>query len=108
MGLDMLKMMNQARKVQSEMKKKQKTLKKQSFEGSAGGGMVIATINGAMEFKDIKIDPSLVAQNDVKMLETMITSAIRDAFNQAQAAAQESLGGMMQGMDMGDLGKMLG
>jgi hypothetical protein len=108
MAFDMLKMMNQARKMQSEMKKKQKELKNQVFEGSAGGGMVLARIDGALELKDLKIDSSVVDKNNTGMLEDLVKSAINDAFNQAQEAAKTSLGGMLGGMDLGDLGKLLG
>ena len=69
-------MMAQAQNMQRQM---QESLAKQRVEGSAGGGMVRVTINGAYECIEVKIDANVVDKDDVSMLEDLVRAAINDA-----------------------------
>ena len=46
-------------------------------------------MTGAREFRGISIDPSAVDPDDVEVLEDLITVAIQDAMNRANALAEE-------------------
>ena len=50
-------------------------------EGTAGGGVVTARVNGRMELVSVKIEPKLLADGDVELLEDLVVAAV----NQAQA-----------------------
>ncbi|PIR26140.1 MAG: YbaB/EbfC family nucleoid-associated protein [Deltaproteobacteria bacterium CG11_big_fil_rev_8_21_14_0_20_42_23] len=109
MGLfEMKDMVMKARKMQKDMKRQQKELAKQNFEGVAGDGLVRIIMNGKNEVKEVKLDASVVNANDVRRLEDLIRFAVNDAGHKASEAAKESMSGMMSGMDMGAMSKMLG
>ena len=82
---DFSNLLKQAQKMQKEMGRLQSELREKVVEGSAGGGMVKAHVNGAQEVLSIKIDPKCVDPDDVEMLEDLVTAAV----NQGLKAAKE-------------------
>jgi len=83
-GSNMNQMMKQAKKLQEEMAKKQAELLEQVIEGSAGGGAVIAKVNGKQQILEVNIKPEVVDPDDVEMLQDLIMTAINDAIKQSQ------------------------
>lgn len=83
--------MRQAQKIQEEIQKKQEEVKKMTVEASAGGGMVIATANGAGEIISIKIDREVVNPDDVEMLEDLIMASVNEALKRARELAQSEM-----------------
>lgn len=73
-------------------------------EGSSGGGMVKVEVDGAFNFHSVVIHPSVVNPDDVEMLNDLVLAALRDAASQLQDSQSDAMGGM----DLGDLGGMLG
>jgi DNA-binding YbaB/EbfC family protein len=69
----------------------QEELKKRVVEGSSGGGMVTAFVNGAKEVVKITIDPEVVDPDDVEMLEDLILAAIGSATEKAESMVQEEM-----------------
>lgn len=104
--MDIQKMMQQARKLQAEMEKKQEELAHQSFEASSGGGMVTVTVTGKMAVQHVKIDPSILKPEDVEMVQDLVLAATNEAMTKAQGAAQNVMGGMLGGM--GGLAGLMG
>ena len=100
---DMRQLMKQAQRMQEEMAAAQAKLAEQTFEGTAGGGMVKATVTGAQELVEVKISPDVVDPEDVEMLEDLVVAAVRGAMEASTAAAGESFGGLAGGLDMGGL-----
>ena len=100
--------MDQARTVQSRMTDMQKRVKDMTAEGSAGGGIVTATATGAGRIQSIRIDPVAVDPRDVEMLEDLVTAACNDSLKRAQELVETEMGGLTGGLDLGDLGAMLG
>ena len=100
---DMRQIMQQAQKMQEELAKAQAELAERTFEGSAGGGMVTAVVNGGPELVEVKISPEVVDPGDVEMLEDLIIAAVRQAMEAAVEAANSQLGGLTGGLDMGGL-----
>lgn len=100
---DMRQLMKQAQKMQQELAQAQAKLAEQTFEGSAGGGMVKATVTGTQELVGVSISPEVVDPEDVEMLEDLVVAAVRSAMEAATAAAGESLGPLAGGLDMGGL-----
>jgi hypothetical protein len=93
----------QAQKMQEQLAAAQKELATRTFEGSAGGGMVVATVTGAQELVDISISPEVVDPDDVEMLQDLVVAAVRRALEAASAAASDELGGLTGGLDLGGL-----
>jgi DNA-binding protein YbaB len=62
--------------------------------------MVVAEVTGTGQLKKIKLDPSVVNPADIEMLEDLVTVAVSDAQQKAQAAAQEQMGKLTGGMNL--------
>ena len=80
---DFFKLMQQAQQMQTKLQQMQDDLQHRVVNGSAGGGMVTVEADGRGQMKRIKIDPSLVGQTDVEMLEDLIVVAVNDAQKRA-------------------------
>ncbi len=96
-------LMRQAQEMQKQLAKAQQALAEREFVGTAGGGMVKATVTGGPELVSVEISPEVVDPEDVEMLEDLIVAAVRQAMEAAVEAANSELGGLT-----GGLGGLLG
>jgi DNA-binding YbaB/EbfC family protein len=87
----MNQMMKQAQQMQAKLATLQKELETREFEGSSGGGMVKAKVNGKQELIDIEINKECVDPEDVEMLQDLVKTAL----NQALTTSQESVNSAM-------------
>jgi DNA-binding YbaB/EbfC family protein len=92
---DLNALMKQAQKLQGDVAKAQEELAKMECEGAAGGGMVVATVNGQMEVVKIKIDKSVVDPNDIGMLEDLVTAAVNAAGTKMRETSKEKMAQIM-------------
>ncbi len=95
MAFDQIKMMNELRKAQNE-------LKKEIVEVEAGDGAVVIQITGELKIKKITIDPKQVDLDDISDLEHWIEIAMRDGLAKAQEIAAAKMKPLMGGL--GNLG----
>ena len=95
MAFDQMKMLNQLRKAQND-------LKKEIIEVEAGDGAVIVQITGEIKVKKITIDPERVDTGDIAELEHWLEIALRDGLQKAQEVAAEKMKPLMGGL--GNLG----
>lgn len=100
---DMNQIMKQAQEMQQQLAKAQEELAEREFVGTAGGGMVKATVTGGTELVAVEISPEVVDPDDVEMLEDLVVAAVRQAMESAVEAANDELGGLA-----GGLGGLLG
>src|ERR671921_619947 len=91
-------LMKQAQKMQQQMLAAQQELAETEVSGTAGGGLVTATVSGAGEVRGVKIDPKAVDPDDVESLEDLVVAAIRDAARAAAELAEQKMGPLTQGM----------
>ncbi len=84
--------------MQNRMQKIQEELGETIVEGTAGGGMVTAQVNGLRQMQGIKISPGGVDPDDVEMLEDMVLAAVQDAMNNAEELSAEKMGALTGGM----------
>jgi DNA-binding YbaB/EbfC family protein len=89
--MDLMKMMKQAQELQGRMQKMQEDLAHLEVEGQSGGGLVKVKLNGKLEAKSLKIDPSLIKPEEAEMLEDLIVAAFQDAKTKAEAAMQAKM-----------------
>jgi DNA-binding YbaB/EbfC family protein len=101
-------MMRQVQKMQADMVAAQEALAEETVEASVGGGMVTAVVSGTGDLKKVSISPDVVDPDDVEMLEDLVVAAVVEATRMAQELAQERMGGLTAGLDMGGLGGLLG
>lgn len=95
MAFDQMKMLN-------ELRKAQKDLKKQIIEVEAGEGAVVIQFNGELKIVSVKIDPERVDTDDIGELEHWVQIAVRDGLAKAQEVAAEKMKPLMGGL--GNLG----
>lgn len=88
---DLMKLMKQAGEIQGRMQKLQEDLAALEVEGQSGAGLVTVKLNGKMEARGIKIDPSLIKPEEAEMLEDLILAAFQDAKGKAEAAVQAKM-----------------
>jgi DNA-binding YbaB/EbfC family protein len=97
---DFRKLMKQAQEMQSQMQKMQEKLAEQRIDGTSGGGMVTVTMNGRHEVVKVKIDPQVVAPDDVEMLEDLVAAACNDAVSKVQEKVQAEMGKVTGGLGL--------
>jgi len=88
-------LMKQVQQMQEQMQQRMTALR---VEGSAGGGMVKAAMNGSKELLAITIDKEAVDPNDVEMLQDLVVAAVNDATRTVDEALKEQIGGLTGGL----------
>lgn len=91
-------MMQQAQRMQDNLKKVQDELALLEVTGQAGGGMVSVTITGKMEARRVHIDPSVTG--DAEMLEDLVTAAFNDAVAKANEESGKRMSAATAGMPL--------
>ena len=93
-------MMKQAQQMQADMESAQAALAEESVQGSAGGGMVMATATGQLELTSIVINRDVVDPEDVELLQDLVLSAVREALEKAKELQQERMGSITGGLQL--------
>ena len=89
--------MKQAQQMQEQMSREMDELR---VEASAGGGVVNVTMKGDHEVISLKVDPELVKENDVEMLQDMVMAALNEAGKKVDEEISQKMGGMLGGMGL--------
>ena len=89
-----------AQEMQKKIAEIQENLKNRIVEGSAGGGMVAAFVNGHQEIVKLKIDPKVVDPDDVEMLEDLILAAVSQAVKKSKDLAKDEMGKATGGLSI--------
>ena len=98
--MNIQQLMKQAQAMQGKMEKMQQDLALVTVEGQSGGGLVKVTMNGKGELTAIKIDPSLLKEEDKEMLEDLIVAAANDARHKLDEEVARKTGEAMGGMGL--------
>ena len=91
-------LMQQAQKMQENLQRAQEDLAKLEVTGSAGGGMVSVTLTGTKECRKVRIDPSILS--DQEMAEDLIAAAFNDASNKIDIESKSKMGAATAGMQL--------
>jgi len=84
-------MMKNLPKLKAQMEEMQQKLGQITAEGSAGGGMVTAKMNGRMELTSCVISDEAMKLQDKEMLEDLIVAAVNQAIAKVnQQRAEET------------------
>ena len=92
-------LMKQAQEMQANMQKAQEEIGNLEVTGESGDELVKITMTGRHEARRVVIDDSLVGE-DKDMLEDLIAAAINDATHKVEAATQERMSGMTDGLNL--------
>ncbi|MGD9380623.1 MAG: YbaB/EbfC family nucleoid-associated protein [candidate division WOR-3 bacterium] len=80
--------MKEAQKLQAKLLEQLRAIR---VEGSAGGGMVRVSMDGEQNVHAVKIEPQVLEDKDVAMLEDLIVAAFSDARRKILEKTQESI-----------------
>jgi nucleoid-associated protein EbfC len=95
---NMQQLMKQAQQMQQQLMAAQDELASAVVEGTAGGGLVRATMSGSGELTTLVIDPQAVDPDDVETLQDLVVAAVRDAARAAAELANEKMGPLAGGL----------
>ena len=91
-------LMQQAQKMQEDLKNVQDELALMQVQGESGGGLVSIIMSGKREARKVTIDPSLLDDKD--MLEDLIAAAINDAVNKVSKMKKEKMSDITSGIPL--------
>ena len=97
---DFLGLMKQAAEFKSKMEAMQAELERIEVDGTAGGGLVTVRLSGKGEMKGVKIDDSLIKQQEKEILEDLLVAAHADARRKAEAMLQERMKAVTGGLPL--------
>ena len=92
--------LKQAQAMQAQMAKVQEQAASKTVTGTAGGGSVTVTANGAMQLVAIVIDPEVVKGGDVEMVQDLGMAASNDALRKAREMMADEMKSVTGGMNM--------
>lgn len=98
--VNMMKLMQQAASMQKNVQKVQAELAERTYEFSAGGGAVTATVRGDMSLEGLKIDPKAADPSDMEMLEDLVKAAVNGAFELARDSMQKEMAKITGGLGL--------
>ncbi len=95
---DLAALMKQAQMMQEQMMAAQAELADTEVTGSAGGGLVTATVNGTGDLQALVIDPGVIDPAEAETLADLVIAAVRDAGRAAQELQAEKMGPLAGGL----------
>ena len=91
-------LLKQAQEVRDRMQRLQEELGARTVEGSAGGGMVVAVMNGRQELLDLRIEKEVVDPEGVGMLRDLVRAAVNDALARSREMAAAEMAKLTGGI----------
>jgi DNA-binding YbaB/EbfC family protein len=101
---DLQALLEQASQMQQRIIDAQAELADARITGSAGGGLVTATVSGAGELVSLDISPEVCDPDDTETLADLVVAAIRNASAAAEQRAGAELGDLTGSFDTSMLG----
>src|ERR1700678_4626463 len=110
--MDMQQLFAAAQQMQEQLMNAQAALADAEVTGTAGGGLVTATVNGQGELMDLSISPAAVDTDDAeetpRTIADLVLAAVRDAYRSAEDLQQQQMGPFAAAMQGGGLPGMPG
>jgi len=100
--MDMQQLLAAAQQMQDQLMNAQRELADAEVEGTAGGGLVTARVNGQGDLVDLTISPAVIdAGEPAETAETvadLVLAAVRDAYRAAAELQEEKMGPLAAGL----------
>ena len=110
--MDMQQLLAAAQQMQDQLMNAQRELADAEVEGTAGGGLVMARVNGQGDLVDLTISPAVIdAEEPAETAETvadLVLAAVRDAYRAAEQLQQQQMGPFAAAMQGGGIPGMPG
>ena len=91
-------MMGQLQKLQEQMQQAQEQLANETVTATAGGGAVKIVVTGDQRCESVTIDPAVLQEGDVEMLQDLILAALNSALDASRKLAMDRLGPLSSGL----------
>lgn len=88
---DLSALLAQAQQIQQQLAQAQQTIADARLTGTAGGGLVSATVTGSLELVSLTLAPETVDPEDVETLVDLVLAAVRDAQRQAHELQKSTM-----------------
>ncbi len=98
---DLQAILQQAQQMQQALAAAQDQLADEEVTGSAGGGLVTATMTGSGELTAVTIAPAAVDPDDLETLQDLVVAAVRDASRLAGELTADRMGPLAGGLGGG-------
>jgi len=93
-------MMQQAKKMQENMKQMQDEMAAMEITGESGGGMVKVLMSGDRTVRRVDIDPSVWEERDKALIEDLVAAAFNQAAGKIGEIQKQQQQGLMAGMPL--------
>ena len=107
--LDMQQLLAAAQQMQEQLMDAQQELADAEVEGSAGGGLVTAVVNGQGELLDLTIRPDAIdpdsPEESAQTIADLVLAAVRDANRSVLQLQQETMNPLAAGFGAGGFGE---
>jgi hypothetical protein len=97
-------LMRQAGRVQRKVEKRREELKEETFEASAGNDKVTAIANGIPELAEIRIDKTLLEEEDIEMVQDLVVAASNAALTKAREHVDAEIEKITGGLSIPGIG----
>jgi len=99
-GGNIKNLMKQAGKMKEQMEKLQAEAGEKTVEATSGGGMVTVVAKAKGEIVSITIEPEIINDEDVEMLQDLIIAAVNEALTRGQSLMQEEVSKLAGGLGL--------
>lgn len=103
--MDLQQLLAAAQQMQSHLVNAQQELADAEVEGTAGGGLVTAKVNGQGELVDLTISAKVIDTADpaetAQTVADLVVAAVRDAYRAVSDLQQEKMGPLAAGLGGG-------
>ena len=97
---NMAGLLKQAQAMQAQMAKVQEQAASKTVIGTAGGGSVTVTANGAMELVAVVLDPEVIKSGETDMVQDLILAATNDALRKAREMMANEMKSLTGGLNI--------
>ncbi|MCI0455264.1 MAG: YbaB/EbfC family nucleoid-associated protein [Candidatus Dadabacteria bacterium] len=91
LGGNIQNMLKQAEKIKEQIEKLQAEAGEKIVEASSGGGMVTVSAKAKGEIISIRIEPEIIKDGDLEMIQDLITAAINEALTRGRDMLKEEI-----------------
>jgi len=90
----------QAQRMQQQIARVQDQMADREIEATAGGGAVLAVVNGKQELVKLTIDREVIDPEDAQTLEELVMTAVNLAMENAQEMVQSEVNRITGGLSI--------
>jgi len=97
-------LMRQASRLQRKIEARKEELKEETIEASAGNDKVKVVVNGGVELVSVTIDPELLTEEDLEMVQDLVVAAVNAGLAQARELVDGEVEKVSGGLKIPGLG----